>query len=177
MLDVKPFQETLFAHMCGPASLKMVLDFYGIDLPEHEIARRTGIIPNVGTEAKDLIRVAQELGFDATVHDNCDYSDAERWLLRGTPLIVDWFTAGRRDYSNNDVPDGHYSVLMGMDDTHVYLQDPEIGGCRRIAKDDFLRVWFDFHGNEINRSGLIVRQVIAIAPHSRSGETTRYSSP
>jgi len=29
MLKIKPFQETLNAGMCGPASLKIVLDYYG----------------------------------------------------------------------------------------------------------------------------------------------------
>ncbi len=31
ILKVKSFQETLNASMCGPASLKIVLKYYGID--------------------------------------------------------------------------------------------------------------------------------------------------
>ena len=31
VLPVKPFQETLHQSMCGPASLKMVFDYYGIE--------------------------------------------------------------------------------------------------------------------------------------------------
>ena len=35
LLDVKPFQETLNADMCGPASLKIVLEYYGINKSEN----------------------------------------------------------------------------------------------------------------------------------------------
>ena len=30
MLKIKPFQETLNAGMCGPASLKILLSYYGV---------------------------------------------------------------------------------------------------------------------------------------------------
>jgi len=39
MLKVQPFQETLNASMCGPASLKIVLSYYGIEKSEQEIAK------------------------------------------------------------------------------------------------------------------------------------------
>ena len=38
-LKIKPFQETLNASMCGPASLKIVLKYYGIEVTEKELAR------------------------------------------------------------------------------------------------------------------------------------------
>ena len=38
MLKIKPFQETLHADMCGPASLKIVLDYYGVSKTEKELA-------------------------------------------------------------------------------------------------------------------------------------------
>jgi len=36
LIPVKPFQETLHAGMCGPASLKMVLDYYVMEKTEKE---------------------------------------------------------------------------------------------------------------------------------------------
>lgn len=78
------------------------------------------------------------------------------------PIIVDWFTRGRADYNDSQVPDGHYSVVVGLDDTHIYLQDPEIGGLRKIQRDDFMKVWFDFRGEKITSwKELIVRQLVA----------------
>ena len=58
--------------------------------------------------------------------------------------------------------DGHYSVVVGLDDNFIYLQDPETGGLREISRDDFVKVWFDFSGEYIKADELIVRQLIAI---------------
>jgi len=58
--------------------------------------------------------------------------------------------------------DGHYSVVCGIDATYIYLQDPEIGKIRKIEKNDFKRVWFDFSGEFINNENLVVRQLIAV---------------
>ena len=79
------------------------------------------------------------------------------------PVIVNWFTRGRNDYSDSEVADGHYSVVVDLDNTFIYLQDPEIGSIRKIARDDFIRVWFDFKSDHItNWDDLIIRQMIAI---------------
>ena len=65
------------------------------------------------------------------------------------------------------MPDGHLSVVVGLDGEHIYLQDPEIGKLRKIARSDFMKVWFDFTGEYINLPDeMIVRQVIAIRKDS-----------
>lgn len=78
------------------------------------------------------------------------------------PVIVNWFTGGRLDYSESEVADGHYSVVAGLDEKHIYLQDPEIGKIRKIKRDDFMKVWFDFKGEYIKPNELIIRQIIVI---------------
>ena len=162
LLKLKPFQETLNASMCGAASLKIVLDYYGVDKSEEELAKLAGTTKSLGTNAKGLTRVAKQLGLNVSVKDNSSFADIEKWLAKGVPPIVDWFTRGRQDYSDSDVADGHYSVVCGIDSKYIYLQDPEIGGVRKIKKNDFLRVWFDFAGEYIKPNELIIRQIIAI---------------
>lgn len=161
-LKIQPFQETLNAGMCGPASLKIVLDYYGLNKSEAEMAELVGATKILGTDADSLVRVAKQLGFKVVIKNNSNFTDIEKWLAKGVPLIVDWFTRGRQDYPDSAVADGHYSVVCGVDDEYIYLQDPEIGGIRKIKKDDFKRVWFDFSGEFIKPDELIVRQIIAI---------------
>ena len=44
-----------------------------------------------------------------------------------------------------------------------YLQDPEIGGLRKIKKEDFLTVWFDYEGNYMkSKEDLILREIVCI---------------
>jgi hypothetical protein len=162
-LPVKPFQETLYSDMCGPASLKMVLDYYGVEKTEKELAELTGMVSGFGVDEDGIRRAAESLGFQVDIKNECNFDNISNWLEKGVPMIIDWFTRGRADYPDSEVADGHYSVVVGLDDKNIYIQDPEIGSLRTIARDDFYRVWFDFKGEHITDwNEMIVRQIIAI---------------
>ncbi len=162
MLNVKPFQETLHADMCGPASLKIVFDYYGLEKSEQELARLVGVVNGIGTDDNDIVLAAETLGFKTFIKNESDFSDIEMWLAKGVPVIVNWFTRGRTEYPLFEIADGHYSVVVGLDDEKIYLQDPEIGGLREIERNDFMKVWFDFRGEYIKADELVIRQLIAI---------------
>ncbi len=161
LLPVKPFQETLHQGMCGPASLKIIFDYYGVEKTEKEIAKMCGTT-KLGTGYKPMKRVAESLGFKVERKNNSSFKDIESWLNKKVPIIVDWFTRGRGDYDDSMVADGHLSVVVGLDSKFIYLEDPEIGKLRKIDRDDFMKVWFDFSGKYINPKELIIRQIIAI---------------
>ena len=162
-LNVKPFQETLNAGMCGPASLKIVLDYYEVCKTEAELAVLTKTDEDLGTSDEQIKLVAENLGFKVEIKDHSDFSDIEKWIMQGVPVIVDWFTRSRDDYDETIASaDGHYSVVTGLDDKYIYLQDPEIGKIRKMEKEVFKRVWFDFSGEYIAPDELIIRQLIAI---------------
>ena len=161
-MDVKPFQETLDADMCGPASLKIVLGYYGVNKSEEELAGLCKVKRGLGTDDKVIKRVAEKLGFKVKIKNNSSYKDIKKWLDKGVPVIVDWFARGRNDYPESEMADGHYSVVTGLDDKFIYLQDPEIGKMRKITRNDFMRVWFDFKGEFLKPNELIIRQIIAI---------------
>jgi predicted double-glycine peptidase len=155
--------------MCGPASLKMVLAYYGVEKTEQELAQLAGTDPDLGTSDKDIKRAAESLGFTVDIKNNSTFEDIQTWLDKKVPVIVNWFTRGRTDYGDSAVPDGHYSVVVGLDEEYIYLQDPEIGKIRKIARDDFMKVWFDFTGKYINTwNEMILRQVFVITQTRRN---------
>ncbi len=162
LLPLKQFQETLHSGVCGPASLKIILAYYGIEKMESELAESCNIDNNLGVSAEDICRIAHDLGLHTIIKNKSSFDDIEEWLMKDIPVIVDWFTRGRCDYDDGAVADGHYSVVMGLDDTFIYLQDPEIGSMRKITKEDFMTVWFDFSGKIIKSDELIIRQMIVI---------------
>lgn len=162
LLSVKPFQETLHQSMCGPATLKMVFDYYGVEKSEQEIAQLCGTTPDLGTDDQGIKKAAESAGLKVEVKNEAAFNDIQGWLDKKVPVIVNWFTRGRIDYPEENVPDGHYSVVVGLDDEFIYLQDPEIGKLRKINRGDFMKVWFDFKGEYIKPDELIVRQIIAI---------------
>ena len=163
LLPVKPFQETLRGGYCGPASLKMVLDYYGIDKSEEEVALACNRDSSLGTDDASIKKVAESYGLKVEIENNSSFESIQKWLDKQVPVIVNWFTRGRIDYGVEDVPDGHYSVVVGLDDEYIYLQDPEIGRLRKLSRDDFLRVWFDFKSDHITSwDDMIIRQLIAV---------------
>lgn len=163
LLPVQPFQETLNAGMCGPASLKMVLAYYGVEKTESELAQLCNTDPDLGTTDEGIKKAAEQLGFTAEIHNNSSFDDIQMWLDKNVPMIVNWFTRGRTDYDESEVPDGHLSVVVGLDDENIYLQDPEIGKLRTLDRDDFMRAWFDFKPAYITSwDDMIIRQLIAV---------------
>lgn len=148
--------------MCGPASLKMVLEYWGIEKSEKEIADLRSNPQSNNTSDQDIKHIAESFGLTVEIKNESTFEDISYWLEKKVPVIVDWFTRGRSDYSDSEVADGHYSIVVGIDTKNIYLQDPEIGGERRINREDFIKVWFDFKGDEIKADGLIIRQIIAI---------------
>jgi len=162
LLDVKSFQETLGADMCGPASLKIVLNYNGVDKSEEELAKMAGHKKGLGIDDKGIKTVAEKFGFKVKIKNGSSFKDIESWLKKDIPIIVNWFTRGRTDYGDSSTADGHYSVIMGLDDEFIYLQDPELGVMRKIARNDFMRVWFDFKGEYLKPKELIIRQILAI---------------
>ncbi|MBI4120484.1 MAG: C39 family peptidase [Parcubacteria group bacterium] len=168
LLPVKPFQETLHRGYCGPASLKMVLDYWDINKSEEEVAIACNRDPKLGTDDTLIKKAAESYGFKVEIENDSSFDSIQHWLDRRVPVIVNWFTRGRADYSDEEVPDGHYSVVVGLDDDHIYLQDPEIGRLRKLKRDDFMRVWFDFKPAYITSwDDMIIRQLIAIYPAKR----------
>jgi predicted double-glycine peptidase len=168
LLPVRPFQETLNAGYCGPATLKIVMDYYGVIKSEKEVAKRCGRDSRLGINDISIKNAAENYGFKAEIKNKASFNDIQKWLNKGVPVIVNWFTRGRADYDNSEVSDGHYSAVMGLDRQNIYLQDPEIGTMRTIKRDDFLRVWFDFKNDYITSwKDMIIRQLIAVYPKNK----------
>ena len=162
ILDIKPFQEKLYYSYCGPATLKILFSYYGIDKTEKELAKISGWNKVLGIDDMGMKKAAEKLGFKVEIKNNSSYKDIQGWLKKGIPVIVNWFTRGRNDYPESETADGHYSVVAGLEDKFIYLQDPEVGKLRKIKRYDFMRVWFDFKGDYIKPNELIVRQIIVI---------------
>ena len=152
MLKVKPFRQK--TGYCGPASLKMVLDYYGVEKSEKDLAELTDCTMEVGVEGEKLVEVAKRLGLAGQIKDDASLDDIRHFVLeKQVPVIVDWF----------DEDDGHYSVVVDIDDTHIYFVDPSIGMVRTMALEKFWRVWFDFPGEYIRtKDDLTIRRMMII---------------
>lgn len=130
MLNIKPIEQNK-SGLCGVASLRMVLAYYGIKKSEKELAKLTYSTAHYGTRTKSIIRVAKTLGLKTKEKDNATLKDIGHYVLkRKIPVIVDWFS---RD-------DGHYSVVAHINKKYIYLLDPELGKINPIDLATFKRI-------------------------------------
>ncbi len=137
----------------------MILDFFDIAASEDEICKRSNWTFEKGTTNAGLMRALESYGLESRIIDKADLKDLERWFKKGIPVIVDWFTGGVKP-TPSDMPNGHSSVVVGIDEKQINLLDPEDGKIRNINRKDFERVWFDFVSPTINPESLRMRQMI-----------------
>lgn len=131
-LRVPPYTQT--PAYCGPACIQMVFAYYGTKASQKEIGRRAKTTLAHGTTPANLLAAARSYGFDGQWKKGGDIAGLRAWFDRGVPVIVNWF-------SENE---GHYSVVVGVDDARVVILDPETGKRRSFDHETFMRVWFDF---------------------------------
>ncbi len=163
MIKLKPFRQT--PGFCGPASLKMVMDYYGVSVSETEIAKVAGATQEKGTSIGGLIKAAKHFGFNALLKRNSSLVDLSYFIKKKIPVIVDWFSED----------DGHYSVVVDVDKNNVVLMDPALRKLliyirrRKFSKETFLRIWFDFPGKFIkNPKDLVLRLMLVITPLTKT---------
>lgn len=152
MLKIKPYRQKR-PGFCGPASLKMVLDFFGIEKSEAEIGKICKVSEESGMAIPGFRRAAREFGFNLFFKNNADFKDISGFLCKKIPVIVDWFS----------VDGGHYSVVAGLDKKNIYLADPEFRKIKKMSRDTFKRVWFDFPGPYLkSKKDVIIRRIIVL---------------
>ena len=150
--------------MCGPACLKIVASYFGIEIGERRLIRVCRSSKITGTTGTNLVKGARELGFHAEIIDGADFKVIGKWLRNGTPVIVDWMSVSEDLRTKRHIAGGHYSVVCGLNRDSIVLEDPAIGRRRAIPRRRFLNVWFDFtHVYPKVRDDLIIRRLIIIA--------------
>lgn len=142
--------------MCGPASLKAVLAYYGVDAEMKDLADIAESDEGKGTTAKGLVHAAELYGMSARIEDDSNFQRLESLLAQGVPPIIDWW------YET----EGHYSVVAGINDTEISLMDPEDGKTKWVTKEEFEPIWFDFEASDTEHKNPINKRIIVVRPRS-----------
>lgn len=119
---------------CGPASLKIVFDYYGIEKSQEEWAKCSGATKKDGVQNDGLIKAIQSVGFSCKVLKESSSENIRKLLAKNQIIIAIW-------WSGNG---GHYSPVVDINDKAIFLADPEIGKVRKMSLIDFDHFWFDF---------------------------------
>lgn len=149
-------QETDYS--CGAASLLSVLRYWqafgGAERDLYDALQTT----TDGTEPDKIEEVARKFGLSAQLREGMSLDDLRAALARGDTAILDiqaWREGPSAKLPWEDVwEDGHYVVLIGMDDSRAYFEDPVLDDSyAAMALDELPRRWHDYE----NRSGAVRR--------------------
>jgi len=153
MLKIKLIKQ-LKSH-CGPASLEMVLNYYGIIKDQKKLGKICRTDMAIGTLAEKLVEAAKNLGLKAEVINFAELTDIEHYILKKKiPVIVRWFPGLQ----------GHYSVAVDINKNKIFLADPEIPSIRKLDRKKFMKAWFDYLDFfPTTKSRFLVRQLIVVS--------------
>ena len=109
MFDVKPITSSKRTD-CGPTCLKMLLDFYGIEVSLEQLTEECNA-RIIGCTGADLLRVGRAHGLDMRAYQ----MDAAELLRQDRPAIIWW------QYN-------HFVVYAGQDDKgNAVICNPDRG--------------------------------------------------
>lgn len=140
LLNFPSFKQTC-EYDCGAKVAEAVLDYYGIDIKEHEIMRLAGT-SRKGTPVDGVVHLLKQHGLDCEC-EKMTVKKVKKFLDHGVPviMIVQAWTGKKEVDWKKDWSDGHYVIAIGYDDTKFYFQDPYIILRTYLSFDELEKRW------------------------------------
>ncbi|HJV23258.1 MAG TPA: C39 family peptidase [Holophagaceae bacterium] len=147
-LPVPLFRQST-GYACGASALQAVLYYWRVyDGQESKLYPTLGTTPEWGTPPEGLVAGARAFGLEARLQEGTELKDLRAALAAGETVILNlqaWRDAPARGPWKEAWEDGHYVVLVGLDDTHLYAMDPSVGaGYAYLPIAEFLERWHDY---------------------------------
>jgi ABC-type bacteriocin/lantibiotic exporter with double-glycine peptidase domain len=146
-LDV-PYHQQNRDYTCGPACLRMVLEYWDFQQDEVSLSMLCGTTI-AGTGLAEIAEAARKLGFEAEWKRNAKFSELTNALKRGIPVmaIVD---ARLLHDIEMPLPVGHLIVIIAIDANTIFYHDPEAGREQNVSRSKFIQAW------ENLRKGMVI---------------------
>jgi len=150
LLDVVDVRQAT-PYTCGTSCVQAILNYYGIDKREDVLAKQLGTTEEAGTSPDQIMAGFEMYGLIPTMNEHTTLDDLRVNLRNKIPTIVD-LQAWLDDYPPQDWSttweDGHYVIVIGMDDKNLFFEDPSLLGTRgRLPPAEFLARWHDYEGD------------------------------
>lgn len=131
-----PYHKQETNYTCGPASMRMALEFFGIKRTEKQIASMMGTNKVRGTWRKFFPRIAERFKLNYVVKRNAGFDDIRKLMKGGYVVIVLYFHP----------PSGvdHYSVVKEVGKDRIVMWDPSFLGNSMVTEfplSDFEGMW------------------------------------
>jgi predicted double-glycine peptidase len=136
-------------YTCGVAALQAVLAYYGMQTREDLLAREVGADPNKGVNPSAIVRAARARGLTAEMRQGMTIREIAEIVHAGSPVLVAlqaWSAKPRSRY-REDWDNGHYAIIVAVDQDTVVFEDPSVLGSRAVlSRREFQDRWHDTDG-------------------------------
>jgi predicted double-glycine peptidase len=149
------FQRQSTLSWCGPAVVQSALRHYGINKRQEDIV--SSIVMDDITDINDMMRYIQDSGLyiEFYMGDGIDRERLNDIICRRKHPVI----ALQRLDSIQDEAGGHYRLIIGLDDTHVYLQDPYRGRFK-VTYDEFWQLSKANQATQYDNQMIVVKNTI-----------------
>lgn len=154
-------------YSCGAAALASVLYYWGVwEGREPELFSLLDT-DELGTHGEDIVNVARSFGLTATYESSMTISRLQELLADGCTCILDiqaWID--RKDINwEEEWEDGHYVVLIGINNDIAYFMDPSLAGrYGMMTTKDLDSRWHDWNDEgdaKEYHSAIIIKGAVA----------------
>ena len=160
-----PDRRQQTSYSCGPACLRIVAEYFGIEVPEATLRKWADTNPEIGTTAEDLVATAEELGLSADLQTGLSLKEVAGHVAQNHPVIAGIQAWGTPEEEARGEA-GHYVVVTGVEDDVVTLQDPAReaeAGKMEMSGSEFEQRWRldEEGGGTVDRLGIILSKPAA----------------
>lgn len=169
-----------FRNDCGPASLAMILQAFGVNVSTNAVYRKTGTKANRYVSVSQLMRAALSYGAPFEYFHSWSLDQLKELLGKGHAVIAlvhygAWSQINPGISTQNPFKGPHFVVVLGYDDEYIYVNDPLWKEARRAegfrkawTHEQFYAAWNSNHedGNR-DRSGIMSRRTLPTQSYGR----------
>ncbi len=135
LLKDVPHYYQKYIYTCGPASLKMVLGYLGTSSHRDVLRKMANSSEDTGTNYSGMIEAVRLHNHRCFVKKGATLDDVRYFLEMNLPVIVNLYLDKEKV--------GHFSVVVGLSDKFITLNDPAQGERIRMRNDKFVDHWHD----------------------------------
>jgi predicted double-glycine peptidase len=143
----------MFDSDCGAKALQTMFAFYGDDVREDGLLKELGTTED-GTKVSAIMKAAKAHGYKVRA-GHLSFETLKETVGKGLPVIVMVQAWADRvmtlDDWREDWDDGHYAIVIGVEDDIVVFEDPSSVRRTWMSKEEFLVRWHDVDSDSDER--------------------------